>query len=166
MTMKKILILSFIALAFGTGTWAQGLDNPAENASLDYGFVRIGEFQSNSRNNVGASSFLFPSGDKLVTGMHSSISSEEFLGALKPVNSMYSQINYNLVSYGWKDRIRGFHALEVGARVNYGVSVPKEIFQLLKEGTTQSPFDLSSLRAFGNVYGEIAYSYADRKSVV
>ena len=155
--MKKT-VLTIAILALGTSLWAQ--ENPALNASLENGFVRIGEFQSTTRNNVGAASFLFPSGDKLVTGLHSSISSEEFLSGLKPVNSLYSQINYNLVSYGWKDRIRGFHALEVGARVNYGVSVPKEIFQLLKEGTTQSPFDLSSLRAFGNVYGEIAYSYA------
>ena len=158
--MKKILILSFIALAFGTGTWAQGIANPAENASLDHGFVRIGEFQSISRNNVGAASFLFPSGDKLVTGLHSSISDEEFLGGLKAVNSLYSQIDYNLVSYGWKGSSRGFHTLEVGARVHYGLSVPKEVFRILKTGTSKSPYDLSSLRAFGDVYGEIAYGYA------
>ena len=158
--MKKIVILSFVALAFGSGAWAQNIANPAENAFLENGFVRIGEVQSVSRNNVGAASFLFPSGDKLVTGLHSSISSEEFLSGLKPVNSKYNQIDYNLVSYGWKGRTRGFHTLEVGARVNYGLSVPKEIFQILKTGTAQSPFDLSSLRAFGNAYGEIAYGYS------
>ena len=168
--MKKTVILSFFALAFSAGAWAQGgIANPAENAALDYGFVRIGEFQSNSRNNVGAAAFLFPSGDKLVTGLHASISNEEFLGGLRDVNSMYSQIQYNLVSYGWKGRTRGFHTLEAGARVHYGLSVPKEIFQMLKTGTGQSPFDLSDLRAFGNVYGEIAYGYAlplgDRLSV-
>ena len=158
--MKKILIPSFVALAFSTGAWAQGIANPAENASLDHGFVRIGEVQSTSRNNVGASAFLFPSGDKLVTGLHSSISNEQFLGGLKPVNSYFGQIDYNLVSYGWKGSTRGFHTLELGARVNFGVSVPKEIFQILKTGTAQSPYDLSALRSFGNVYGELAYGYA------
>ncbi|MBO4435247.1 MAG: hypothetical protein J5769_07355 [Bacteroidales bacterium] len=154
--MKKRAILFLAALAIGIGAWAQ---NPAENASLESGYVRVGEIQSISRNNVGASSFLFPSGDKLVTGLHSSISDEEFLGGLKAVNSLYSQIDYNLVSYGWKGA-RGFHTLEIGAKVNYGLSVPKEIFQILKTGTAQSPYDLSSLRAFGNVYGEIAYGYS------
>ena len=154
--MKKRAILFLAALAIGIGAWAQ---NPAENASLESGYVRVGELQSISRNNVGASSFLFPSGDKLVTGLHSSISDEEFLGGLKAVNSLYSQIDYNLVSYGWKGA-RGFHTLEIGAKVNYGLSVPKEIFQILKTGTAQSPYDLSSLRAFGNVYGEIAYGYS------
>lgn len=158
--MKKIALLCLAALAFSTGTLAQGISNPAENASLERGFVRVGEIQSVSRNNVGAASFLFPSGDKLVTGLHSSISDEVFLGGLKPVNSLYSQIDYNLVSYGWKGSARGFHTLEAGARVNYGLSVPKEIFRILKEGTAQSPYDLSTIRAFGNVYGEIAYGYS------
>lgn len=167
--MKKTVILSMIALALGTGVRAQGIANPAENASLDNGFVRIGEIRTVGRNNVGAASFLFPSGDKLVTGLHSSVSNETFLGGLKAVNSLYSQIDYNLVSYGWKDANRGFHTLEVGARVHYGLSVPKEIFQILKTGTARSPYDLSSFRAFGNVYGEIAYGYAfplgDRLSI-
>lgn len=158
--MKKRIILSFVALAIGTGSWAQGIANPAENAFLEGGFVRVGEFRSTTRNNVGAASFLFPSGDKLVTGLHASISKEAFLDGLQPMNSLYSQIDYNLVSYGWKGRARGFHSLEVGARVNYGLSVPKEIFQILKTGTAQSPYNLSALRAFGNVYGELAYGYA------
>ncbi|MBR4827103.1 MAG: hypothetical protein IKZ91_04385 [Bacteroidales bacterium] len=158
--MKKIVILSVAALAIGTGAWAQSTSNPAENAFLENGFVRVGEIQSISRNNVGAASFIFPSGDKMVTGLHSSVSKEEFLGGLEAVNSLYSQIDYNLVSYGWKGSTRGFHTLEVGARVNYGLSVPKEIFRILKTGTAQSPYDLSSLRAFGNAYGEIAYGYS------
>ena len=116
--MRKIVLIA-AALAIGTGAWAQGgIGNPAENATLDNGFIRIGELRSDTRNNVGASSFLFPSGDKLVTGLHSSISDEQFLGGLKPVNSMYSQIGYNLVSYGWKDKSLGYHTVEVGARVN------------------------------------------------
>ena len=158
--MKKSIIIFLIALAFGMGARAQSIANPAENAFLDNGFVRVGEFRSASRNNVGASSFLFPAGDKLVTGLHSSISNDEFPGGLKAVNSLYCQIDYNLVSYGWKSSSRGFHTLEVGAKLNYGLSVPKEIFQILKTGTAQSPYDLSSLRAFGNVYAEIAYGYA------
>ena len=157
--MKKRVILFFVALVFGTGAWAQG-ENPARNAFLESGFVRVGEIQSINRNNVGAAAFLFPSGDKLVTGLHSSISDEEFLGGLKAVNSLYSQIDYNLVSYGWKGSSSGYHTLDIGARVNYGLSVPKEIFHILKTGTAQSPYDLSKLKAFGNVYGEIAYGYS------
>lgn len=157
--MKKIVI-SLAALLLGTAAWAQSIGNPAQNASLDKGFVRIGEIQQTSRNNVGAAAFLFPTGDKLVTGLHSSISAQDFLGGLKAQNSLYSQIQYNLVSYGWKGASGAFHTVEVGARAQYGLTVPKEIFQLLKSGTAQSPYDLSALRAFGQLYSELAYSYS------
>lgn len=153
---KTVLIMAMLAI--GSSVWAQ--NNPAQNALLEYGFVRIGEFQSTSRNNVGASAFLFPYGDKLVTGLHSSVSADDFLGGLQAVNSRYVQEDYNLVSYGWKDKIRGFHTVEIGAKADYGLSLPKGFFQVLKTGTSQSPYDFSSLRAFGNLYAEIAYSYA------
>ena len=39
--MKKNVILTFVALAFGMGAWAQNIANPADNASLDGGFVRV-----------------------------------------------------------------------------------------------------------------------------
>ena len=39
--MKKMVIL--FALAVCAGAWAQGIGNPAENASLEKGFVLIGE---------------------------------------------------------------------------------------------------------------------------
>ena len=156
--MKKTAILTIMAMAIGTGALAQNAANPAETASLDGGFLRIGEFQSTVRNNIGAASFLFPAGDKLVTGLHSSIPDDTFLGGLKPVNSYYGQVDYNLVSYGWKSR--GFHTVDIGVRSNYGLSVPKEIFQILKTGTAQSPYDLSSLKAFGNLYAEVAYGYS------
>lgn len=156
--MKKTAILTIMAMAIGTGALAQNALNPAETASLTGGFIRIGEFRNVSRNNVGAASFLFPAGDKLVTGLHSSISDDTFLGGLKPVNSIYGQVDYNLVSYGWKSR--GFHTVDVSVRTNYGLSVPREIFQILKTGTAQSPYDLSSLKAFGNLFAEVAYGYS------
>ena len=155
--MKK-LAFCIMAMAMGVYALAQETLNPA--VTPDYGFIRIGEITSATRNNVGAASFIFPSGDKLVTGLHSSISADDFLGGLKPVNSLYGDLNYNLVTYGWKGSSAGFHTVHVGARGNYGISVPKEIFHLLKTGTAQSPYDLSSFKAFGNMYGEIAYGYS------
>lgn len=156
--MKKILLLAILLLPLAS--FAQGTDNPAENALRSSGFVRVGDWSSTARNNVGASSFIFPSGHKLVTGLHSSVSQEDFLGSLKAVNSLYSAIDYNLFAYGWEGRSRGFHTVEFGIRADYGLSVPKEIFTILKTGTAQSPYDLSSFRAFGNLYGELSYGYA------
>ena len=157
--MKKAVLSILCVFALSSLTRAQDFRNPAQTASLEKGFVRIGEYNSTSRNNVGASSFLFPSGDKLVTGLHASVSADAFLGGLKALSSLYSQIDYNLVSYGWKGS-RGFHTVEIGAKANTGLSIPQEVFRLLKTGTASSPFNLSAMRAFGNLYGEIAYGYS------
>ena len=157
--MKKTVLFILCFFALSSLTRAQDFRNPAQTAFLEKGFVRIGEYNSTSRNNVGASSFLFPSGDKLVTGLHASVSADAFLGGLKTLSSLYSQIDYNLVSYGWKGS-RGFHTVEIGVKENSGLSVPKEVFLLLKTGTASSPYDLSAMRAFGNLYGEIAYGYS------
>ena len=154
---RTVLTLMALMVLGGTCAVAQNLGNPAETP--DYGFIRIGEIQSTTRNNVGAANFLFPSGDKLVTGLHSSISADDFLGGLKAANSLYGQMDYNLVSYGWKAS-KGYFTVDVGARANYGLSMPKEVFQILKTGTAQSPYDLSRLNAFGNLYGEIACGYS------
>lgn len=157
--MKKTVILTIAALAAATGAMAQSAVNPAETASLS-AYLRVGEFQSSTRNNVGAASFLFPSGEKLVTGLHSSVSDDEFLGGLRPVNSVYSQMDYNLVSFGWKGSSDSFQTVDINVRGNYGLSVPKEIFGILKTGTAGSPYDLSSFKAFGNLFAEVAYGYS------
>ena len=161
--MKKTVLFILCVFAFSTLTKAQDLDNPAQTASLEQGFVRIGEVNSTSRNNVGASSFLFPSGDKLVTGLHDSVSADAFMSGLKASNSDYRQLDYNLVSYGWKGS-RGFHTVELGVKARAGLSIPKEVFQLLKTGTAQSLYDWSALRAFGHVYGEVSYGYSRKIS--
>lgn len=158
--MKKILFLCIAILVSASGLRAQSIGNPAENACLESGFLRVGEFQNTLRNNVGAASFLFPTDGKIVTGLHSSVSDDEFLGGLQDVNSFFRQIDYNLVSYGWKGKSRGYHTVDLGVRTHFGLSVPKEIFQILKTGTSQSPYDLSSLRAFGNLFAEAAYGYS------
>ena len=158
--MKNSLILTLTALSLSAAAFAQSPANPAETAYLNSGFIRIGEFQSVSRNNVGAASFLFPKDGKLVTGLHSSISADDFLEGLPDVSSVYNQYNYNLFSYGWKGSGPGIHTLELGAKADYGLTVPDDIFRILKTGTSQSPYDLASLRAFGNLYGELAYGYS------
>ena len=157
--MRQIMI-SLAAAFLGSGAWAQPTVNPAMTAPLENGFVRVGEIVSTSRNNIGAAAFLFPRDGKLVTGLHPSISDEVFLGGINAVNSLYGQLDYNLVSYGWKNSRPGFHTVDVAVRGNYGLSVPREIFRILKTGTARSPYDLSSFRAFGNLYGEISYGYS------
>ena len=94
--MKKYLFSALAALLFAfvpasAQTFQEGffLDgytlgfryNPA--LSNESGFIGCVQYSNQSRNNVGASSFLYPTEDGgLVTGLHKSISADKFLGSL------------------------------------------------------------------------------------
>ena len=168
--MNNRICLSLIALALALPLGAQSfqeslfLNNYRQgyryNAALqpDTDFVAVGEFSSLSANNVGASAFLYPRDGKLVTGFHSSVTSEEFLGALKPVNAKQRHIHYNLFSYGFAAG-GAYHTIEVGARGSTQVAVPGDFFRLLKVGG-QDTFDLSGTQLQGRLYAELAYGYS------
>lgn len=131
--------------------------NPAIQSAE--GFLSVGQFENQSRQNFGAASFLYPRGEEVVTALHPSVSAEEFLGSLQDDSYMNGSINYNLVSYGWR-KGAAFHTLEANVRGFYMASVPKEIFTILKLGTEDTFYDLSGFSLGGNAIVELAYGYS------
>ena len=127
------------------------------------GFLSVGQYESQVRNNFGAASFLYPRGDEVVTAFHSSVSADEFLGSLNDDNYFNGSINLNLVSYGWR-RDEACHTLEANARAFYSASFPKEIFTILKVGTGDSRYDLGGFSLGGNAMLELAYGYSRKLS--
>lgn len=127
------------------------------------GFLSVGQWENQNRNNFGAASFLYPRGDELVTGLHSSVSAQEFLGNLKDDNYFNNSICFNLVSYGWRKE-KAYHTLEAGFRASYSASFPKEIFTILKLGTGESHYDLGGLSLGEKAFVELAYGYSRKLS--
>lgn len=132
--------------------------NPALMSEGD--FLSIGQIGIDSGNNVGASAFLYPLSDgSIVTGLNRNVSAETFLGNI-PINcDITSSLSYNLLSYGIR-RGANMHTFEVNLRGGYGISVPKEIFELAKLGNTAETYHLGSLRAGGELYAELAYGFS------
>ena len=131
--------------------------NPAlQNES---GFIGVGQWEDQTRNNFGAASFLYPRDGELVTALHSSVPAETFLGSLQDDNYLVGNINFNLVSYGWR-RDASYHTVEANIRAMYSASVPKEIFAIAKLGTADKNYDLSGMGLAGNAIVELAYGYS------
>lgn len=124
-------------------------------------FLSVGQLESQTRNNVGAASFLYPRGEELVTALHSSVPAQEFLGSLKDNNTMGSSLNYSLFSYGWR-KGASYQTAEVGVRAAYKTNVPKDIFSILKLGTGETNYDLGGLGLNGNLMVELAYGYSHK----
>ena len=134
--------------------------NPAIGNDVD--MISVGQFGMNNRANVGAAAFLYPRGGEVVTALHSSVSSEEFLGNLQESNYRLGSLNYNLVSYGIA-RGGAYHTFEANLRGLYGISVPKTIFEIAKLGMDEGKvYNLSNFRGLGNLYADLAYGYSRR----
>lgn len=135
--------------------------NPA--LAGETGFLSVGQWENQSRNNIGAASFLYPRNGEVVTALHESVTADEFLGSLKDDNYLTGDIHYNLFSYGWKGE-KAYHTIEAGIRAAYSASVPKEIFSIVKLGTNDKNYDLSGMSVAGNAIVEVAYGYSRKLS--
>ena len=133
--------------------------NPAFQNPTD--FVSVGQLFRTGRSNIGESAKRYLYNGEVVTGFHPSVSAEEYLSHLQPDNYKVSMLDYNLFSYGML-RGKNYHTFEFNVRSNYYYSVPIEVFEIVKKGTANSPFDLSDLRASGKLYAEFAYGFSRR----
>lgn len=130
--------------------------NPAFVGNND--FLSAGKLGYSIRNNVGAGSFLFPDGGSLLTGLNSSIPAETFPGALPENSRINGMMDISLVSYGFR-RGDAFHTIELNLRGTADVSVSKEVFGFLKQGTGLGTVDLGRFHVEDNVFAELAYGY-------
>lgn len=130
--------------------------NPALASDTD--FLSVGGLSLSTINNVGAAAFIYPKDGKVVTGLHPSVSADELLSSLQDSNVARGQASYSLFSYGFSSGA-AFHTLEVSARGEAGLSVPKDFFRLLKQGG-EDLFSLAGMNVQGRLYAELAYGYS------
>ena len=83
--------------------------------------------------NVGMANFLYPRGNELVTGLHSSVSNDEFLGNIHRNNIIEANIKYNLVSFGFA-KWGGYNTFDLSARSITNMNMPYELFEFAKVG--------------------------------
>lgn len=112
--------------------------------------------------NVGAETFLFSRNDELVTGLHESVSSEEFLGKLKKNNYLEANLRLNILSFGFK-KWGGFNTFNLNVRSTTGFNLPRELFEFAKIGQEDgapASYDLSSIGVSTTNYVEFAFGHS------
>lgn len=171
--MKKIILaLALLSAAF-TSVAAQNLQsgffldnnvygyrlNPAIAGERGFFGFAINNVNNTLSSNLGMSSFLYPSpdGKGLVTGLNKSVTPEQFLGRLKKVNTVNEDFNLSLLSFGFWTKHDYFNSVELNLRASANVSLPKDVFAFLKNGSAAQPYDISKLSAGAEAYVELAY---------
>ncbi|MBQ4021768.1 MAG: hypothetical protein II613_04390 [Bacteroidales bacterium] len=173
MQKKAIIVAVLLAAAFPAvaQTFQQALFLDGYRLAYRYNpalqnedsFLSVGQFVNQKYNNVGMANFFFPREGEVVTGLHSSVSADEFLTGLKKDNYTKGNINVNLASYGWRSGA-AYHTVEANVRSQYSIGAPKSIFEFAKLGNTESTYDAGGIGIGENLYAELAYGYSYKLS--
>ena len=137
------------------------------NASFapEYGYVSVpfmGSSQFSISSNLGLSSFLFPTDAGLVTFMHPSVSSSEFINSLQANNFFSQESNNNLISVGFYGKNSEFWSFGLSLKEQLNMNLPIDLFRLAKIGMAGSAnhYDLKDM-SFRNTYiGEMSIGYS------
>ena len=170
--MKKISLI-LLALAFACEAGAQNfntgffLDNYCYgsriNPALQYDGEYVGAIFNNilisEYGNVGVKNFLFPGEGGLVTGLHPSVSSSQFLSGLKSDNSVGLSMDYTIYSQGVKKDKYSF-VVEAVLKSYQQISLPYDLFALAKNGSSDTPYNLAGTRLDSRSYLEGSYTYS------
>lgn len=133
--------------------------NPSFMSSRSHLGVALSNVTVGVESNFGISSLLFPTGSGLVTGFNPAISSEQFLGALKPRNAFSMDVDLNILTVNTR-KYRNSGNFEVNMRVLADGNLPYDMFAFLKNGSSGSAYNLQGLGANAKVLAEVAYGNA------
>lgn len=137
--------------------------NPALTPGFDYVSIpALGGLQAGLNSNVGLNNFLFSRNGELVTGLHSSVSSDEFLGGLKKKNAIEANMKMNIIDFGFK-KWGGFNTFNLNVRSLADVNLPYELFEFAKIGQTDgapAAYEIGGIRVGSAAYAELAVGHS------
>lgn len=135
--------------------------NPAfGNDSLTYvAFPGLGNLNVGMHGNLRVDDVLYNVNGRTTTFLNPAVDAGTFLKSLKDHNKVGADINIPILGGGFK-AWGGYNTVSIGARASVNASIPRSVFSLLKEGATNSTYDISDLKARAYAYAEIAFGHS------
>lgn len=172
--MKKIhIILLSAAMLLSLGASAQSfrsgyfLDNyvygyrinPAQVNDRAFLGLAIGNIDLQHRSGLSVSQFLYPLNGNLVTGLNNAITPETFLSKFnKSGNPISLDESINLLALGIANG-QTMHTIELNVRAMGAVSLPYDLFALLKSGKAGT-YNLGGLYADVTALADLSYGFS------
>ena len=108
--------------------------------------------------NLGISDFIYPMGDGLTTFMHPDVSADEFLSNLNKNNNLNMNMDMTILSFGFYG-FGGYNTFDIGAHLNAGFNIPKDIFHFMKDMGAES-YSLANLGLRTRNYVDVAIGHS------
>lgn len=128
-----------------------------------YFSIGVGGISVAPQTNVGLNSFLFPVGGKLDWGFSSKVPAATFLSKLNNMNTADVLMDVNFLSFGFRVKEKSFVNVELNLKSATSLSIPKDMFAMLKEGSPEgSSYNIHDISALNREYAELAINFSTK----
>lgn len=163
--LAAVLCLPAAAQQFNSAYFLDGYKyrhqlNPAFAPTRSYfALPGIGNVSLYAQSNLGVSTLLYPHDGQLVTFMHSSVNTDEFLGSLRKNNRIGVDLTTTILSVGaWGKK--GFTSVELNLKSSTGISLPYDLFDFIKNAGAKQTYDIGNLGVRSRNYLELAMGHS------
>lgn len=134
--------------------------NPAiGNAQSFVAIPGLNNINVAQRSTLGVKDIFYNVDGTTTTFLNPKVSSEEAMSRLKGTNHVGVNTKIDVLSVGFKG-LGGYNTIGVSARANVAVKLPTDIFRLLKEGVSNSTYNIADIKAHADAYAEIALNHS------
>lgn len=134
--------------------------NPAFGAESNYvGFPVLGNLNVGMHGNLHLTDVLYNVNGKTCLFTNPQVSVEQVMKGIHKSNEIGANLKLNILNAGFK-AWGGYNTVALNVRADVNADVPGSLFSLLKEGISNSTYDISNFRVKGVGYGEIALNHS------
>ena len=134
--------------------------NPAfGNESNFVSMPALGNLNIGMQGNLHLKDVLYNIEGKTCLFTNPGVDAAEVMSHIHDKNRIGANVKVNILNGGWK-AWGGYNTVSISAVANAEVKVPGSLFSLLKEGVSNSEYEINNLGATANAYAEIALNHS------
>lgn len=136
--------------------------NPAfENSRNFISMPALGNINVDMHGTLSVSDVIYNVNGQTTTFLNPGVSAAEVMDNISDNSRIGTDVKLTLLAAGFK-AFGGYNTIAINARVSADVRLPRSVFSLLKEGVSNTTYDISDLGARASAYAEIAFGHSHK----
>ncbi|MCH5233995.1 MAG: hypothetical protein J1E16_01775 [Muribaculaceae bacterium] len=131
--------------------------NPAFGNEYNFvGFPGLGNLSIETAGTVHLNKILYPLNGKTVLFTHPDLNNVSKFGNS---NKLGANVRENIINVGFK-ALGGYNTISISAVANSNVAAPGSLLNMLRDGVSNSTYDIKDFMVYANAYAEIALNHS------